>query len=95
MPNTFNGYKYSARLIRAKDGDTLVVSLDLGMGIYKTETVRLRNVDTEELRDKNKQRPADRKFCKKSIQNEQGLYILRIQKIILGLLIRVMVKSYV
>lgn len=41
---------YAARVLRVIDGDTLVVDLDLGLGITARQTVRLLGVNTPELR---------------------------------------------
>ncbi len=46
-------YRYKAILLRVIDGDTIVFNLDLGLGILKREIVRLRHIDTPELRSKD------------------------------------------
>lgn len=43
-------YEYKAKLIRVIDGDTLVLSVDLGFYTSRTETFRLYGVNTPELR---------------------------------------------
>jgi micrococcal nuclease len=40
---------YAAQVIRAIDGDTIDVNVDLGFGIWKHEIVRLARVDAPEL----------------------------------------------
>jgi len=43
-------YEYRANLIRVVDGDTIVVRLDLGLGIHKNEYLRLYGIDAPEKR---------------------------------------------
>jgi len=47
-------YWYKARVDRIIDGDTLVLLIDLGLNIWKKETVRLHRVNAYELRGENK-----------------------------------------
>lgn len=42
-------YRYRATLIRAIDGDTYVMDVDLGFFVHNHVTVRLRGIDTPEL----------------------------------------------
>ena len=42
-------YEYRGKVIRVVDGDTLVVSVDLGFMIYSKLTVRLKQIDTPEI----------------------------------------------
>lgn len=44
-----NLYTYRARAIRVIDGDTLVLDVDLGMGIHSVQTCRLHGIDTPEV----------------------------------------------
>lgn len=46
-------YQYQASVLRVIDGDTFEVRVDLGFRIYHTIHVRLRNIDTPELRSGN------------------------------------------
>ncbi len=44
-------YEYKIHKIKKiYDGDTITVVIDLGFGVYKTETVRFLLIDTPELR---------------------------------------------
>jgi micrococcal nuclease len=43
-------YEYHANLVRVVDGDTVDVRLDLGLGIYKNERLRLHGIDAPEKR---------------------------------------------
>ena len=45
-----NLYIYKAKYIKNYDGDTVTFLVDLGMGTYRKENVRLYGIDTEELR---------------------------------------------
>lgn len=42
-------YDYKAKLHRVIDGDTIILDLDLGFDITKRVTVRLANIDTNEI----------------------------------------------
>lgn len=44
-------YEYRAKFIRALDGDTIEVMIDLGLKTFKQEIVRLRGLNTVELTD--------------------------------------------
>jgi endonuclease YncB( thermonuclease family) len=46
-------YEYNGRITRVVDGDTVVASIDLGFKVHVTETMRIANVDTQELDDKD------------------------------------------
>lgn len=51
---TNNAYVYNAELIRVKDGDTMDVTIDLGLGLYLSNTIRIINFDSAETwRPKN------------------------------------------
>jgi len=44
-------YRYRAELVRVIDGDTIVVDLDLGLGVWQRhEHIRLLDLDTPEMR---------------------------------------------
>lgn len=52
-------YHYRAKLVSVYDGDTIVVDLDLGRGVWvKDEKIRLRGIDTPERRSKDAQEKA-------------------------------------
>lgn len=42
-------YEYTASLIRVIDGDTAILLIDLGLGIFKKEIIRLYGINTPEL----------------------------------------------
>ncbi len=49
-----DGRSYPCRVVRAVDGDTIVVIVNLGLGVeLGPETMRLAGVDTPELRDRD------------------------------------------
>jgi micrococcal nuclease len=49
-------YEYNAIVIRVYDGDTIRADLDLGFGIWlKNQSIRLRGIDTPEVRGDNKE----------------------------------------
>ena len=43
-------YKFKADLIRIIDGDTMEFCLDLGLDVFMNEIVRLKDVNTPEIR---------------------------------------------
>ena len=53
MDKGFQMYKYKARLIRVVDGDTIDCILDLGFDVSIKERVRLKGLDTPEIRTKD------------------------------------------
>ena len=54
---TFNDrYVYAARCVQVIDGDTLDLDIDLGFHVTLRQRVRLRGIDTPELRGKEKDR---------------------------------------
>lgn len=53
---SFDPYVYRAELKRVIDGDTVVLDIDLGLGIYvRDETVRLHGINAPEVRGKEKE----------------------------------------
>jgi len=42
-------YEYKAEIIRVIDADTLEVLIDLGLGVFKKERVRLARIDAPEI----------------------------------------------
>ena len=66
-------YEYKAEVIRWVDGDTLLVEVDLGFYVKKTERVRLARIDAPEMnsevayqvRQAKSARSKAKKFCPK------------------------------
>lgn len=56
-------YEYSARCVKVVDGDTYDFEVDLGFRIVHTIRVRLKTVDTPELRSQNE---AEREHAKEA-----------------------------
>ncbi len=52
-------YVYRATLDRVVDGDTLIVTLDLGFGVHKNERIRLAGVDTPAAKTPEGQKATD------------------------------------
>jgi micrococcal nuclease len=46
-------YEYNAIVNRVVDGDTIDVTLDLGLEVFKKERLRLLGIDTPEVRTKD------------------------------------------
>ena len=55
-PTFADRYVYAARCVQVIDGDTLDLDIDLGMYFRVTKRVRLKGIDTPELRGKDKDR---------------------------------------
>ncbi len=49
--NQITMYKYQAKVLDWVDGDTVVVEIDLGFYVKRTERLRLARIDTPEMRD--------------------------------------------
>jgi len=47
-------YTYNAKVIKVYDADTMTLMIDVGFNIFIKERVRLRGIDTPELRTKDK-----------------------------------------
>lgn len=54
--NNNNLYIYKATYLKNYDGDTITFLVDMGMGSYRKENIRLYGINTYELRDKNAER---------------------------------------
>jgi endonuclease YncB( thermonuclease family) len=54
-------YQYTAQLIRVIDGDTLVVNVDLGFYLHQDMILRLRSINTPELKGKEHQQALEAK----------------------------------
>lgn len=84
-------YEYRIKeFIKIYDGDTVTILIDLGFGVYRTETIRLLYIDTPELRgdereeglksrDRLRQIIADailegKSITVKTIQDKKGKY---------------------
>ncbi len=65
-------YIYNATLLSVYDGDTINLSLDLGMGISYSAKCRLEGIDTPELRSKDASEREAAKFSKETLQNLLG-----------------------
>lgn len=61
-------YTFNARVDRVIDGDTIVVTIDLGFDVFAKRKVRLLNVDTPERGQKNYQEATD--FTKSKTYNK-------------------------
>ena len=55
-PTFADRYVYAARCVNVIDGDTLDLDIDLGFHVTLRQRVRLRGIDTPELRGKDKHR---------------------------------------
>jgi micrococcal nuclease len=55
-PTFADRYVYAARCVQVIDGDTLDLDIDLGFHVTIRQRVRLRGIDTPELRGKDKDR---------------------------------------
>lgn len=56
-------YEYRASLVKVIDGDSLVVSLDLGFSLFQKHSLRLYGINTPEIHDKD---PAKRAVALKA-----------------------------
>lgn len=61
-------FEYQAYCKRVVDGDTFVLHVDLGFGIYKVDMFRLADVDTPELRSKNEKERLHAQDAKKYVE---------------------------
>lgn len=63
-------YQYTAQLIRVIDGDTLVVDVDLGFYIRQEMILRLRSINTPELKGKEHQQALEaRNFVEEQLKD--------------------------
>ena len=60
-------YEYKAKVLRVIDGDTMICEVDLGFSIKVTERIRLRGINTPEVRGTEKKRGLEVKEIVKSI----------------------------
>jgi endonuclease YncB( thermonuclease family) len=66
-------YTYKAYLERVIDGDTLLVTIDLGFSIFKEQRLRLRGIDAPELGEPGGS--ASKRFVESELKNAQFLII--------------------
>lgn len=64
-------YEYKVKEIKnIYDGDTMIVLIDLGFGVYKTEKIRLAFIDAPELRgEEHDDGILSRDFLRERMQN--------------------------
>jgi micrococcal nuclease len=72
-------YEYAARLVRVVDGDTLVLILDLGFSITRTETVRVAGVDTSELNSPDPLVRAAAQIAKSFVEAQLSGAVIKVQ----------------
>lgn len=60
-------YEYKAKVTRVIDGDTMICEVDLGFSITVTERIRLRGINTPEVRGNQKKRGLEVKEIVRSI----------------------------
>jgi micrococcal nuclease len=62
-------YEYNCIINRIIDGDTVVVDIDLGFGIWiKSESIRLHGVDAPEIRTKDAEEKVFGKYAKDYVE---------------------------
>ena len=66
-------YEYKAKVLRVIDGDTMICEVDLGFSIKVTERIRLRGINTPEVRGTEKRRGLEVKEIVKSIIEEKEI----------------------
>jgi len=66
-------FHYPAELLRVIDGDTILVRIDLGFKTFREETIRLRGIDTPELR--TSEGVAARRFVVETLEDIKGLVV--------------------
>jgi micrococcal nuclease len=62
-------YEYRATLLKVDDGDSIIVSLDLGFGLSQKHSLRFYGINTPELRDKDPAVRARALAAKKFVAN--------------------------
>lgn len=72
-------WNYQARFIRAKDGDTIVVDIDLGFNITMRKSVRIAGVDTPERGQPGHKEAKE--FIQQLFSKATGDFPLRLQTI--------------
>ena len=73
---TDNLYYYTAKVIRAVDGDTIVVDIDLGFNIWLRDIhLRLARINTPEIRGEEKEKGIEAKEYVQRILEGQEIVI--------------------
>lgn len=62
-------YEYKANITRVVDGDTVDATVDLGFGIFTILRLRLMEINTEELTDKNMEKRSMAVAAKNRVQS--------------------------
>lgn len=71
-------YRYRASLVRVIDGDTYIMDVDLGFHIHNHATIRLRGIDTPEL--KTPLGPAAKLFAETVLTQPSGKIVVETYK---------------
>jgi micrococcal nuclease len=74
-PTFWDRYVYAARCVQVIDGDTLDLDIDLGMYFRATKRVRLKGIDTPELRGPDKARA-------EKARDEVACYVMDVELLI-------------
>jgi len=72
-------YEYKANILRVVDGDTVDANVDLGFGVFTVIRLRLMEINTEELTDKNIEKRAMAVAAKQRVENlliEHGAHVV-------------------
>ena len=89
-------YWYKAKYIKAYDGDTVTVDIDLGFNTWmKDQTIRLYGIDTPELRGEERERGLEvrdyirrrlegQDICIKTYKDKKGKYGRWLAEIYIG-----------
>ncbi len=72
-------YWYSGKVESVVDGDTIDVSLDLGLGVYKKERIRLSGINAPEMKDAPKGLNA-KNFLQSLLTTGEGKVIVATQR---------------
>lgn len=68
-------YQYRATLVRAIDGDTAVLDIDLGLHVHTTRIVRLLGIDAPEILGTSKEKGEASKYALASLLSHGPLRI--------------------
>lgn len=72
-------YEYKAKVLRVVDGDTMICEVDLGFSIKVKERIRLRGINTPEVRGTQKKRGLEVKEVVRSLIEGKDI-ILQVYK---------------
>ena len=75
----FPGGLYRAYGLRAVDGDTITVVIDLGLAIYRTETIRVAGVNTPELHARDAGERAQATLAREFVAQRTEGQVFRVQ----------------